>query len=111
MLVLFAAARSCQNDLRGWLDGTIYEHLLQPSVPLACHGTFNRVPWLLRMGLLLITLLLWPGPILAIVMIALRGSFAGVPGGLMLGMLWWWGVRPLWTALTTTARSPEECWD
>ena len=111
MLVLFAAARCCQNHVRGWLDGTIYEHLLQPRVPLSCRGSFNRVPWLLRIGFVLISLLLWPGPIVAVVMVVARGNFAGLPIGLLFSAFWWWSVSPLWTALKGAARTPQECWD
>jgi hypothetical protein len=109
-MVLFAATRSCQGGVRGWLDGTIYEHLLKRDAPLRCHGAFNRVPWLLRAGMLLLTVLLATGPVTAIAVLVLKGNFAGVPGGLMFAMLWWWSIRPLWAAHATAALSPEECW-
>jgi len=109
-MVLFAATRCCQNGLRVWLDGTIYEHLLEPQFALSCRGSFNRVPWLLGAGIVLISLLLLTGPFVSLVMILNRGNFAGLPGGIMFCTFWWWSVRPMWKALGAAATSPAECW-
>jgi hypothetical protein len=110
MMVLFAAARSSQYPVRDWLDGTIYENLLRPRVALHCRGTFNRVPWLVGTGMLLVSCLLLPAPITAVVMLVTRGNPAGIVGGVVLGIFWISAIRPLWAALNKVAQSPEECW-
>ena len=111
LTVGFAAVRTVEYRVRPWIDVTLYQHLLDRSQPLTCHGTFNRVPALLRMGMILATLTLLPGVYAGFHLLFAKGNLAGVMGPLIFITLWWQGVRPMWTALKQSASSPAECWD
>jgi hypothetical protein len=110
LLTVFAAVRSGEWGLRGWLDGTLYENLFRGRARLTCHGTVNRVRWLLRLAMVLISLSLLPAPITMMVVLLAKGNPAGIPGALMFTLFWLWSYRPLRTALSQAARAPEECW-
>ena len=107
-MVLFAAGRSCQSHIRGWLDGTIYENLLKPHLPLSCHSTRNHVPWLLAMGMVLMSLTWLPAPVFAVVGLLL-GNPGGIVGGIVFSLFWFLTIRPMRSALANAARTPEEC--
>jgi len=78
--VLFAAGQSATNRIAAWLDGTIYESLSRRGSQAKCHGTFNRVPILLGIGLLLITGIFLPAPVTAVLLLVIKGVAWGFTG-------------------------------
>src|SRR5262245_19714351 len=86
--VFFAAGQSGTNRVPCWLDGTIYRSLLKHGSQAKCHGTFNHVPWLIWIGLLLVSAIFLPGPVAAIAILVLKGVPWGFPGGIMFTLIW-----------------------
>src|SRR5262245_16836758 len=103
LTVGFAAVRTVEYRGLPVLDCRLYKNLLDRSQRLTCRGTFNRVPTLLRMGMVLATLVLLPGAYVGIDMLFFKRNLAGVMGPVIFVTLWWQGVRPMWTALKQAA--------
>ena len=108
-MIWFAADRSCRHGIRGWLDGTLYENLLERKRALTCRGTHNRLSWLLPLGTLLLSLTWLPAPIAAVAML-MKGNPGGLFAGIVFTAFWMITVRPTRAAMRNLARSPAECW-
>lgn len=110
LALIFGAAASLTHKVRPWLDGTIYENLFKIGVPLQCHGTHNRVRWLLVLGMVLVSATFLPSPVVAVVVLLRFGNPVGVVGGIVFTVFWFITFRALCTGLTNVARTPDECW-
>jgi len=110
LALLFAAGAANSHGVRPWLDGTIYENLFQRNAPLRCHGTRNRVRWLLVLGMVLITVTFLSSPLIAVAVLIRFGNPMGLPGGTIFMILWYFTFRTMRTAMANVAQTPDECW-
>jgi hypothetical protein len=101
-LVGLAAGHSVNQSVPIWLDGTIYEQLAHEPPQIACHGAFNRVPFLLILGIILVTLVFGPAPLTAIVLLVWRGLPWGIPGGIVFSLIWYLFAQAMYRALRQT---------
>ncbi len=110
LFVAIAAGHSVVKGIPGWLDGTIYASLSRQGTKARCRGALNRVPWLLGIGLLLVSIVFLPAPVAALALLVMKGLPWGFPGGIAFTLIWILFAGAMYRALKQAAHSPEECW-